>query len=194
VGDVVDHPLGNQGLGQFGQAPGRERKTRIDRVGQGDLRDLLAWGRWTSADGHRRPSPTANRNHRRRRCAPPHAPVGPGESHLPMSATSVPHTDSSTVCARRQVITDPDERRSMRSSSRLPSSSRTSRTRKPSRATTTSDPTPIRPITATRRRSPVVGLQGERSRMPQQVPSVLHRRKRSHDLPAISIQVAHRRE
>ena len=50
----------------------------------------------------------------------------------------MPCTDSSTICARRQVTTDPDERRTIRSS-RFPSSLETSLTRKPSRDTTTSD-------------------------------------------------------
>jgi hypothetical protein len=54
---------------------------------------------------------------------------------LAIPATSMPWTDNSTICARRQVTTDPDDRRTMRSS-RFPSSSDTSRARKPSRDTT----------------------------------------------------------
>jgi hypothetical protein len=44
VADVVDHPLGDQELGQLGQAPGGEGKVVIHRSGQGDLLDLLAFG------------------------------------------------------------------------------------------------------------------------------------------------------
>ena len=60
---------------------------------------------------------------------------------LAIPATSMPCTDSSTICARRHVTTDPDDRRTIRNS-RFPSSFETSRTRKPSLDTTTSDPTP----------------------------------------------------
>src|SRR5437868_2832239 len=54
---------------------------------------------------------------------------------LAIPDTSTPCTDNSTICARRQVTTDPDERRTTRNN-RLPSSFDTSPTRKPSRATT----------------------------------------------------------
>jgi len=42
VADVVDHPLGNQDLGQLGQAPGRERQVMIHRPRQRDLLDLAS--------------------------------------------------------------------------------------------------------------------------------------------------------
>jgi hypothetical protein len=44
VADVVDHPLGDQEVGQLGQAPGRERQAVLDRRGLGDLLDLTAFG------------------------------------------------------------------------------------------------------------------------------------------------------
>ena len=40
---------------------------------------------------------------------------------LAIWATSMPRAESSTICARRQITTNPDERRTIRSS-RLPSS------------------------------------------------------------------------
>ena len=40
VADVVDHPLGDQEVGQLRQAPGRERQVVIGRPGQRDLLDL----------------------------------------------------------------------------------------------------------------------------------------------------------
>ena len=40
VGDVVDHPLGDQEIGQLRQAPDRERQVVIGRAGQRDLLDL----------------------------------------------------------------------------------------------------------------------------------------------------------
>lgn len=45
-----------------------------------------------------------------------------------IAATSMPWADSSTICARRQVTTDPESRRTVRNS-RLPSSLVISRTR-----------------------------------------------------------------
>jgi len=45
VADVVDHPLGDQEVGQLGQAPGRERQAVLGRLGLGDLLDLPASGR-----------------------------------------------------------------------------------------------------------------------------------------------------
>jgi hypothetical protein len=42
MADVVDHPLGDQEVGQLGQAPGRERQVMIHRPGQSDLLDLRA--------------------------------------------------------------------------------------------------------------------------------------------------------
>jgi hypothetical protein len=44
VADVVDHPLGDQELGQLGQAPGRERQTVVNRSRQSDLFYLLTLG------------------------------------------------------------------------------------------------------------------------------------------------------
>jgi hypothetical protein len=43
VADVVDHPLGDQEVGQLGQAPGREGKAVLGRLGLGDLLDLTAF-------------------------------------------------------------------------------------------------------------------------------------------------------
>ncbi len=40
VGDVLDHPLGDQEVGQLGQTPGRKRQPVLDRLGRGDLFDL----------------------------------------------------------------------------------------------------------------------------------------------------------
>ena len=44
VADVVDHPLGDEELGQLGQAPRRERQVVVHRPRQGELLDLLALG------------------------------------------------------------------------------------------------------------------------------------------------------
>ena len=53
----------------------------------------------------------------------------------------MPFSDSSTICVRRHLTTDPDDRRTIRNS-RFPGSLETSRTRKPSLDTTTCNPTP----------------------------------------------------
>jgi hypothetical protein len=83
---------------------------------------------------------------------------------LAIPTTSMPCTDNKTICARRHVTTDPELRRTIRSS-RFPSSFETSRTRNPSRATTTSDPTPTYPTSLTPQTAPLVDLQGKRCRM-----------------------------
>ena len=44
VADVVDHPLGDQEVGQFGQAPGRERQVVLGRFRLRDLLDLAPLG------------------------------------------------------------------------------------------------------------------------------------------------------
>ncbi len=58
---------------------------------------------------------------------------------LAIPPTSIPCTDSNTNCARRQSITEPDDRLTIRNSL-FPSSMETSRTRRPSLDTTTFDP------------------------------------------------------
>jgi flagella basal body P-ring formation protein FlgA len=40
VGDVVDHPLGDQEVGQLRQAPAREGQLVVGRAAQRDLLDL----------------------------------------------------------------------------------------------------------------------------------------------------------
>jgi hypothetical protein len=59
---------------------------------------------------------------------------------LAIPATSMVCTDSSTIYARRHVTAAPDDRRTIRHC-RFPSPFETSRTRKPSLDTTTSNPT-----------------------------------------------------
>jgi hypothetical protein len=44
MADVVDHPLGDQEIGQLGQAPGRKRQAVLGRLGLGDFLDLPALG------------------------------------------------------------------------------------------------------------------------------------------------------
>ena len=44
MGDVCDHPLGDQVVGQLGQAPGRKRLIEVLRVRERDPLDLLALG------------------------------------------------------------------------------------------------------------------------------------------------------
>jgi len=44
VADVVDHPLGDEELGQLGQAPGGKGQVVIHRPRQGDLLDLPTLG------------------------------------------------------------------------------------------------------------------------------------------------------
>jgi hypothetical protein len=44
VADVVDHPLGDQEVGQLGQAPGRKWQAVLGRLGLGDLLDVAPLG------------------------------------------------------------------------------------------------------------------------------------------------------
>jgi len=44
VADVVDHPLGDQEVGELGQTPGRERQIVLGRPGLRDLGDLPSLG------------------------------------------------------------------------------------------------------------------------------------------------------
>ena len=41
MADVVDHPLGDQEVGQLGQAPGRERQVVVGRSGQRDPGEVV---------------------------------------------------------------------------------------------------------------------------------------------------------
>jgi hypothetical protein len=44
VGDVVDHPLGDQVVGEFRETPGRKRLAEVARDREGDSLDRLALG------------------------------------------------------------------------------------------------------------------------------------------------------
>ena len=46
-------------------------------------------------------------------CSTSSDPIGRGEGHLGNLATSIPWAESRTIWARRQVTTDPDERRTI---------------------------------------------------------------------------------
>jgi hypothetical protein len=128
VADVVDHPLGDQQVGQLGQAPGGERQPVIGRAGQRNLFDpgpLLGGelrGPATGVAGAERVEPVGVEVWITSRTR-----SGLVKVTFAIAATSMPCADSSTICARRQVTTDPLERRTMRSS-RLPSSLLISRT------------------------------------------------------------------
>ena len=132
VADVVDHPLGDQEVGQLGQAPGRERQAVLDRLGLGDLLDLPALGQGERLRpaaryfGYSESKPSALKLWITSRTRSALVNVTSA-----IFATSMPCADSSTICARRQVTTDPVPRRTIRSS-RCPSSSSISRTRMPS--------------------------------------------------------------
>src|SRR5262249_6962790 len=121
-------PLSDQEVGQLGQAPDGKRQAMISWMGLGDLFDL---------------PPLPQRELRR-----PPLYLGYSESNpsalklritsrtrsslvnatFAIAAASIPCADSSTICARRQVTTDPLPRRTIRTS-RCPSSSSISRTR-----------------------------------------------------------------
>ena len=129
VGDVLDHPLGDQEVRQLGQAPPRERQPVLSRGGLGDLLDL---------------PPLRQREHRRVPAGVPrvqrvkavgievvqHVATRSSlvKASLAIWGTLMRCADHSTICARRQVTTDPDPRRTIRLR-RLPSSSLISRTR-----------------------------------------------------------------
>jgi hypothetical protein len=82
------------------------------------------------------------------------------ELTLAIPVTSMPCNDSNTICARRHVTTNPDERRTIRNN-RFPSSTVTSRTRNPSLATPPPDLGPSDQTTMRDLATSVVDLQGE---------------------------------
>jgi hypothetical protein len=147
MADVVDHPLGDQEVGQLGQAPGGERQVMVLGTRQGELLDRSALGQ---GEGRRAATAVA----RIERVEPVQVevvqhvadPVGLVKVTWAIWATSMPWALSSTICARRQVTTDPLDRRTMRSS-RLPSWLLISRTR-------TRPATCLLPTTRCRRESP----------------------------------------
>jgi hypothetical protein len=128
MADVLDHPLGDQEIGQLGQTPGRERRAVLGRRGLGDLLDLPALRErergWpaTSVLGIQRIDPSVLKLWitSRTRSSLVNATSA-------IRATGMPCADSNTICARRQVTTDPEPRRIIRNN-RCPSSSSRSRT------------------------------------------------------------------
>ena len=129
MGNVLDHPLGHQEIGELGQAPPGKRQSVLGRPGLGDLLDLTAL---RQRELRRPPARIAGVQ----RIKPvgvevvqhvPH-PVLAGKASLAICGTLIPCADHGTICARRQVTTDPLPRRTIRIS-RLPSSSSIRRTR-----------------------------------------------------------------
>ena len=148
VADVVDHPLGHQEVGQLGQAPGGERQAVVGRLALAIFLISRRWGRVNFGGrppryfGYSESNPSALKlwiTSRTRSSLVNATFAIPG--------TSMPCADSSTICARRQVTTDPLPRRMIRTS-RLPSSSSISRTRTRSATgpvSATEQPEPNRP-------------------------------------------------
>ena len=112
--DVVDHPLGDEELGQLGQAPGGKGQVLVDRTTQGDLLDLPAFGRVNFGG----PPPeyfVANESK-------PSAlklwmtsltRSSDVKAILAMAGTSILWADHSTIWALRHRTTDPDPRRTI---------------------------------------------------------------------------------
>jgi hypothetical protein len=126
VADVVDHPLSDQELGQLRQALRRERQVMLSRPRPNDLLDLppLREGEF------RRPTALVPRIQGGEPVGVEVADTSRTRSSLvkatlAIAAASMPWADSSTICAGRQVTTDPLPRRTIR----RPSSSSISRTR-----------------------------------------------------------------
>ncbi len=129
MADVVDHPLGDQELGQLGQAPGRKGQVVVLRAGQGDLLISLRSGKVNV--GGRPPAYFGARE------------SNPSSLKLWITAltrssevkaivaiwgTSIPWADQSTIWALRRRTTDP-EPRLMLERSLFPSTLVISRTR-----------------------------------------------------------------
>src|SRR4030095_12925963 len=105
--------------------------------------NLLISRRWARVKGGGPPPAycgySASNPSRLKLCSTSRTRSGLVKVTLAMAGTSMPCADSSTICARRQVTTDPELRRTIRSS-RLPSSLVMSRTR--TRSATCSLPRP----------------------------------------------------
>jgi hypothetical protein len=127
VADVIDHSLGDQELLQLGQAP--RENGRSWSTGWA-LAIFLISRRWPRVNFGARPVPGVERTETIGVEVVDHVtdPVLAGERHLRDPGHVHARADSSTICARRQVTTDPLPRRTI-STSRRPSSSSISRTR-----------------------------------------------------------------
>jgi hypothetical protein len=145
VADVVDHPLGDEELGQLGQAPvengkswstGRDKASFLIATRCGSVK---VGGRPPAYRGTRESNPSVLKLLITSRTR-----SGLVNATLVIAATSIRCAESNTICARLHVTTDPDERRTVRNN-RLPSSDVNSRTRNPSRATGSSSSRATRP-------------------------------------------------
>jgi hypothetical protein len=129
VGEVLYHPLGDQEIGELGQAPPGERQPVLSRRGLGELLDLppLAQRELRQMPpaylgySESRPSALKLRSTSRTRSSL----VNAGRA---ICATLIPCADHDTICIRRHVTSGPVPRRTIRRN-RLPSSSPISRTR-----------------------------------------------------------------
>ena len=129
MGDVVDHPLGHQEVGQLGQTPGGNGRPCSAGL---DLASFLISRRWPSVNFGGRPplylgykdlNPSALKLWITSRTRSSLV-----KATFAIAAPAMPWADSKTICARRQVTTDPLSRRTIRTR-RRPSSLSISRTR-----------------------------------------------------------------
>jgi hypothetical protein len=129
VGEVLYDPLGDQEIGELGQAPPGERQPVLSRRELGELLDLppLAQRELRQMPpaylgySESRPSALKLRSTSRTRSSL----VNAGRA---ICATLIPCADHDTICIRRHVTSGPVPRRTIRRN-RLPSSSPISRTR-----------------------------------------------------------------
>jgi hypothetical protein len=102
------NPLRHQELAQVRQAPGGKRQAVVGRSGLGDLLDLPL----SAQDKLRRSAALVLRVQETEAIGIEVAdyvadPVLAGKLTFAIPVTSIPWADSSTICARRQVTTDP---------------------------------------------------------------------------------------
>jgi hypothetical protein len=121
VADVLDHPLGDQEVGQLVQAPGGERQAMVLWTRQRDLLDLPALGQGegggpaTAVAGYSESNPSRLKLWSTSRTRSSLVNVT-----WAILGAGIRWAASRTICARRQVTTEPLLRRTIRSS-RLPS-------------------------------------------------------------------------
>jgi hypothetical protein len=119
MGDVAGQSLGNQEVGQLGQAPGGKRQAVVNGAGLGDLLDLppLAEGELRRmaalVPGIQRAEPIGVEV-----ADPSRTRSSLVNATFAIAAASMPWAGSSTICARRQVTTDRLPRRMIRTSRR----------------------------------------------------------------------------
>ena len=107
MGDVLDHPLGDQEVRQLGQAPPGKRQPVLGGL---DLAIFLTSRRWASMNTGGRPPAYLGYSESKpsalKLCSTSRTRSSLVKASPAICATLMPCADHSTICARRHVTTD----------------------------------------------------------------------------------------